>query len=88
MPVRVTRMIAGMTEVPSVMVGRMKLEKWSEPEIGSQRNVTPKTMMRMRPNQKLGTAWPKTASPKEARSIQLLGFVAASTPSGIAMTSA
>ena len=61
MPERVRRMNGGITVKPSVTVGRMKCASVSEPVIGSQRNVTPNTTIRIRPNQKFGIAWPNTA---------------------------
>ena len=44
--------------------------------------------MSVRANQKLGMAWPTTATVRAKRSKMLLGRTAASTPSGIASTSA
>ena len=80
MPERVSRMNGGMTVKPKVTVGSTKLRSESEPEIGSQCKVTPNTTMRIRPNQKLGMAWPNTASASAPRSMALLARTAATTP--------
>ncbi len=84
MPERVSRMNGGITVKPSVTVGSTKFASVSEPEIGSQRNVTPNTTIRIRPNQKLGMAWPNTASASAPRSTMLLARTAATIPSGTA----
>ena len=60
----------------------------SEPVMGSSRQVTPSHRIRVRANQKVGMAWPTTASVRAKRSAKLLGRTAASTPSGMASTSA
>ena len=65
-----------------------KFHQLSCPVIGSSRQYTPNHRISVSANQKLGIAWPMTASVSATRSKMLLGFTAASTPSGIASTSA
>ena len=56
--------------------------------LGKSRQVTPSHRIRVSANQKVGIAWPITASVSAKRSARLLGHTAASTPSGMASTSA
>ena len=58
----------------------------SEPVIGSSRQLTPSHRISVSANQKVGIAWPTTASVRAKRSKMLLGRTAASTPSGMAST--
>ena len=58
------------------------------PEIGSQPSVRPSVIIRIRPNQKLGIAWPTMVTIVTARSIQVPSRKAASVPSGIETMSA
>ncbi len=51
--------------------------------MGSHLKCTPKKMMRIRPNQKEGMAWPITEIDNAILSIQVLGLMAASIPKGI-----
>ena len=66
----------------------MKFIQLSVPVIGSQRSCIPKKKMRISANQKLGSAWPTTASDRAKRSIREFGRIAAATPSGMASASA
>ena len=66
----------------------MKCAQVSLPEIGSQRSVSPKNRISSSANQNGGIAWPITATVRVRRSIQLLGRIAAATPSGIDSASA
>ena len=66
----------------------MKCSQVSPPEIGSQCRVTPNRNISSSANQNVGIACPITAMVSVSRSIQLLGFKAAITPSGIDSTSA
>ena len=70
------------------MVGITKCFQVSLPETGSQRSVTPNRIIIIRANQKEGSAWPKTEVVSASRSIQVLGLIAATTPNGMASTSA
>jgi hypothetical protein len=56
--------------------------------MGSQRNITPKKMIMIRPNQKDGMACPSTERDRAIRSIQVLGRMAARTPRGMARMTA
>ena len=60
----------------------------SEPVMGSSRHSTPSHRIKVSANQKVGMAWPITASVSAKRSARLLGRTAASTPSGMASSSA
>ena len=60
----------------------------SEPVMGKSRHTTPSQRIKVSANQKVGMAWPTTASVRAKRSARLLGRTAASTPSGMASTSA
>ncbi len=70
------------------MVGMTKCAQVVLPEIGSIRHQTPKTMIIMSANQKVGRACPKTAISRAKRSISELGRMAATVPSGIETISA
>jgi len=52
--------------------------------MGSQRSITPKMMIMIRPNQKDGMACPSTERVRAMRSIQVLGRMAARIPRGMA----
>ena len=60
----------------------------AEPVMGSSRQLTPSHRISVSANQKVGIAWPTTASVSAKRSKMLLGRTAASTPSGMASSSA
>ena len=66
----------------------MKCRHVSVPEGGSQPSWMAKTTIRMRPNQKLGIAWPATEMNRATRSMIELGRIAATTPKGTAVSSA
>ena len=61
----------------------MKFFQELDPDTGSQRSQTDRTTIMIRPNQKEGMAWPTTETVKALRSHQVLGLMAASTPSGM-----
>ena len=58
------------------------------PDIGSQPNIKPKTIINMRPNQNDGIAWPTMAIPVTQRSTHVPSRTAASMPYGSAIVSA
>ena len=68
MPVRVRRMICGRVESAMVTVGMTKCQIVSWPDMGNHRSATPNSNMNISPNQKLGIAWPNTASTRDALS--------------------
>jgi hypothetical protein len=70
------------------MVGMTKYSQPSVPEGGSRGSQTLSKTMSISPSQKLGMACPMTERKRAVRSIQLLGRMAAITPSGMEKTRA
>jgi hypothetical protein len=58
---RVSRATRAVGYAARVMLGRMRYVQFWNPEVGSQRSVTPKSRTSMIPSQKLGSDWPSTA---------------------------
>ena len=59
---RVRRATSAVGNAASVMLGRTRYCQPWNPEVGSQRSVTPKSRMSMIPSQKFGSDCPSTAS--------------------------
>jgi len=60
-----------------------KCRQVSLPDMGSHLKCTPKKMIKIRPNQNEGIAWPMTEIDSAILSIQVLGRMAANMPKGM-----
>ena len=88
MPARVSRVSAGIAEKASTTPGMTKCCHEPVPEIGSQPSCRPNTIIRIRPSQNDGIAWPSSATIWTARSSAVFSRTAARMPSGSETSSA
>src|SRR4030095_4862815 len=85
-PERTRRMVMGASAAPRQNAGSRKFCQVPYPDAGRSRSRTEKTMMSMMPSQKMGAAWPATATTVQRLSTHECRRSAAIVPSGSAIT--